>query len=58
MADPPCDRGRALALRRDDIRQMIDAGMTALRASKGVDGDSFLAAMDAELAALEARDRA
>ena len=52
------ERDRFLALRRDEIRQMIDAGMTSLRAGKGVDGDSYLEAMDAELAELEARDRA
>jgi antitoxin ParD1/3/4 len=43
------ERDRALALRRDDIRQMIGAGMTSLREGKGVDGDSYLAAMDAEI---------
>jgi len=52
------ERDRLLALRKDDIRQMIDAGMNSLRAGKGVDGDSFLAAMDTELAEMEARDRA
>jgi antitoxin ParD1/3/4 len=52
------ERDRLLALRKDDIRQMIDAGMTSLRAGKGVDGDGVLEAMDAELAELEARDRA
>ena len=52
------ERDKELALHRDDIRGMIDAGVASLRAGKGVDGDTFLATMDAELAELEARDHA
>jgi hypothetical protein len=51
------ERDRLLALRKDDIRRMIEAGVTSLRGGKGVDGDSFLPAMDGELTEMEARDR-
>jgi antitoxin ParD1/3/4 len=51
------ERDRLLALRKDDIRQKIDAGMASLREGRGVDGDGVFEAIDAELAALEARDR-
>ena len=46
-------RDQMQALRKDDIREKIAAGMASLRAGEGEDGDSFLATMDAELAELE-----
>jgi antitoxin ParD1/3/4 len=47
------ERDEAHALYKDDSRQKIAAGMAALRAGRGADGDAFLAAIDAELAELE-----
>ena len=47
------ERDQLQALHKDEIRKKIAAGMTSLRAGQGVDGDAFLAAMDAELAELE-----
>ncbi len=49
-------RDQMQALHKDEIRAKIAAGMASLRAGKGEDGDAFLAAMDAELAALERRE--
>ena len=49
-------RDQMQALHKDDVRKKIAAGMTSLRAGEGEDGDSFLAAMDAELAELEPRE--
>jgi antitoxin ParD1/3/4 len=49
-------RDQARALQDDEIRKRIAAGMASLRAGKGVDGDDFLAAMDAELAELGRRE--
>ncbi len=47
------ERDRAWTLWADDAREKIAAGMASLRAGDGLDGDAFLAAMDAELAELE-----
>lgn len=44
------ERDRAWTLQAGDIREKIAVGMASLRAGDGVDGDAFLAAMDAELA--------
>ena len=49
-------RDQLQALHRDEIRKKIAAGMTSLRAGKGVDGEAFLAELDAELAELEGRE--
>jgi antitoxin ParD1/3/4 len=48
-------RDQAQSLQQDEIRSKIAAGMASLREGKGVDGDAFLAAADAELAELERR---
>ena len=50
------ERDQVQALHKDAIRGKIAAGMASLRAGKGVDGDAFLATMDAELAELERRE--
>ncbi len=57
------DRARAIGLPDDDaaltdeyrrtIGAKITAGMASLRAGRSTDGESFMAAMDAELAELE-----
>ena len=49
-------RDQAQTRQKDDIRHKVAAGMASLRAGKGVDGDAFLAAVDAELADLERRE--
>jgi len=49
-------RDQAQALHRDEIRKRIAAGMASLRAGEGVDGDTFLAEIDAELVELERRE--
>ena len=49
-------RDQLQALHRDEIRKKIAAGMTSLRAGKGVDGEACLAELDAELAELEGRE--
>lgn len=49
-------RDQMQALHKDEIRGKIAAGMASLRAGGGEDGDSFLAAMDAELAEHERRE--
>jgi antitoxin ParD1/3/4 len=46
-------RDEMQALRAEDVRQQIAAGMASLRAGRSVDGEAFFAAMDAELAELE-----
>jgi antitoxin ParD1/3/4 len=48
-------RDQMQALEMEDVRARIAAGMASLRAGKGVDGDTCLAAMDTELAELERR---
>jgi antitoxin ParD1/3/4 len=50
------ERDQMQALHKDEIRKKIAAGMGSLRAGKGVDGDAFLASMDAELAEFEHRE--
>jgi antitoxin ParD1/3/4 len=50
------ERDQMQALRREDVRKKIAAGMASLRAGEGEDGDSFLAKIDAELADLERRE--
>jgi len=50
------ERDQAQALHRNAMRQRIAAGMSSLRAREGVDGDGFLATIDAELAELERRE--
>jgi antitoxin ParD1/3/4 len=52
------ERDRVQALHQDRIREKIAAGVASLRAGKGIDGDAFMAAMDAELAELERRETA
>jgi len=47
------ERDQAQALRKDEARKKIAAGVASLRAGESVDGDAFMAAMDAELAELE-----
>ena len=42
---------------RDEMRQKIAAGVASLRAGKGVDGDAFMAALDADLAEQERQGR-
>ncbi|KYO50349.1 type II toxin-antitoxin system ParD family antitoxin (plasmid) [Tistrella mobilis] len=43
------DQIRTMA-ERDAVREKIAAGMASLRAGEGVDGEAFLARLDAELA--------
>ena len=52
------ERDQVQALHQDGIREKIAAGVASLRAGKGIDGDAFMAAMDAELAELERRETA
>ena len=52
------ERDQLQALHKDEIRKKIAAGMASLREGKAVDGDAFLASMDAELAELERRTSA
>ncbi len=47
------DRDQARALHGEDILDKIAAGMESLRAGRSVDGEAFLATMDAELAEIE-----
>ena len=49
-------RDQLQALRQEDVRQKIAAGLASLRAGQGMDGDTFLAVMDEELAALDGRE--
>ena len=49
------ERDQVQALHKDEIRRKIAAGVASLRAGKSVDGEAFMAAMDAELAELEQR---
>jgi antitoxin ParD1/3/4 len=49
------ERDQVQALHKDEMRKKIAAGVASLRAGKSVDGDAFMAAMDAELAKLEQR---
>jgi antitoxin ParD1/3/4 len=49
------ERDQVQALHKDEIRKKIAAGVASLRTGKSVDGDAFMAAMDAELAELERR---
>jgi antitoxin ParD1/3/4 len=42
---------------RDEMRQKINAGVASLRAGKGVDGDAFMASLDADLAGQERLER-
>jgi antitoxin ParD1/3/4 len=41
----------------DEMRAKIAAGVASLRAGKGVDGEAFMAALDAELAEQERQGR-
>lgn len=41
------------ATRNDEIREKIAAGLASLRAGKGIDGEAFLAELDAGLAEQE-----
>ncbi len=47
------ERDQLQALHKDEIRKKIAAGMASLREGKGVDGEAFLASIDAELVELE-----
>ncbi len=38
---------------KDELRDKIAAGLASLRAGKGIDGEAFLAELDADLAAQE-----
>ena len=49
-------RDQAQALRKDEIRTKIAAGVASLRAGQSVDGDAFLGAMDEDLEELERRE--
>ncbi len=49
-------RDQSQALLNDQIRAKIAAGLASLRTGQGADGEAFLSAMDAELAALERRE--
>jgi antitoxin ParD1/3/4 len=49
-------RDQMQALHKNEIRKQIAAGVASLRSGKSVDGDAFMAAMDAELAELEQRE--
>ena len=51
-------RDQMQVLHKDEVRKKIAAGMASLRAGDGVDGDAFLASMDAELAELEGHSQA
>ena len=42
---------------RDEMRRKIAAGVASLRADRGVDGDAFMAALDADLAEQERQGR-
>jgi len=42
---------------QQDVRSKIAAGVASLRAGKGVDGETFMAALDADLAEQERRGR-
>jgi hypothetical protein len=50
------ERNQVRALHKDEIREKIAAGVASLRAGQSVDGDAFMAAMDAELAEIEQRE--
>jgi antitoxin ParD1/3/4 len=41
----------------DEMRREIAAGVASLRAGKGVDGEAFMAALDADLAERERQER-
>lgn len=50
------DQIRTMA-ERDAVREKIAAGMASLRAGEGVDGEAFLARLDAELAEMGRQGR-
>ena len=52
------ERDQVQALRKDEMRRKIAAGMDSLRAGKGEDGKDFLAAMDTELSELKRSETA
>jgi antitoxin ParD1/3/4 len=52
------ERDQMQAMQKDAMRKQIAEGVASLRAGNGVDGDAFLASIDAELAELEGRDPA
>jgi antitoxin ParD1/3/4 len=49
-------RDEMQALQMGDADAQIAAGMASLRAGRGVDGETYLAAMDTELVELERRN--
>ncbi len=51
------ERDRFQELHRTAIRDKIAAGVASLRAGEGIDGDTFLASMGAELAQREQQGR-
>jgi antitoxin ParD1/3/4 len=51
-------RDQVHELKKDEFRSKIVAGMPSLRAGKGVDGEDFLAGIDAELLEHECNARA
>jgi antitoxin ParD1/3/4 len=50
------DQAQAIT-HKDELREKIAAGLASLRAGKGIDGEAFLAELDADLAEQERRGR-
>lgn len=51
------ERDERQALHKEEIRRQIAAGLASLRAGNSVDGETFMAGIDAELAKLEGQER-
>ncbi|MDP3550877.1 MAG: type II toxin-antitoxin system ParD family antitoxin [Novosphingobium sp.] len=51
------ERDQVQELHKASMREKIAAGMESLRAGQGSDGEAFMAKIDADLAAIEHRDR-
>ena len=47
------ERDQMQELYKASIREKIAAGLASLRAGQGTDGEAFMAALDADLAAIE-----
>ena len=51
------ERDQMQELYKASMREKIAAGMASLRAGHGSDGEAFMAELDADLAAIERRER-
>ena len=51
------ERDQVQELYKASMREKIAAGMASLRAGHGSDGETFMAKLDADLAAIESREQ-